>query len=84
MLVISSREFRDNQAKYLDKVDDGEQIIVQRGKNKAYKLTPVDEEDVYFTPEMLERIRKSIEQAKQGKVKSVSNKKELLDLLDSL
>lgn len=84
MIVISSREFRDNQAKYLDKADGGEQIIVQRGKDKAYKLTPVDEEDMYFTPRMIERIRESIEQAKQGKVRSVSNKKELLDLLDNL
>jgi len=84
MIVISSREFRDNQAKYLDKADDGEQIIVQRGKNKAYKLTPVDEDDMYFTPAMLKRIKESIEQAKQGKIKRVSDKKELLNLLDSL
>ena len=32
MLVISSREFRENQKKYFDSVDSGEQVIVQRGK----------------------------------------------------
>jgi len=45
MLVISSKEFRDNQASYFDRVDNGEEILVQRGKNKAYKITPVTEND---------------------------------------
>ena len=31
MLIVSSREFRDNQKKYFDSVDNGEQVIVQRG-----------------------------------------------------
>ena len=43
MLVISSREFRENQKKYFDLIDQKEQVIVQRGKNKAYALVPIDE-----------------------------------------
>ena len=38
MIVISSREFRQNQRLYFEKADKGEQIIVQRGKDKAYAL----------------------------------------------
>ena len=30
MLVISSREFRQNQKEYFERVDKGEHIIVQR------------------------------------------------------
>lgn len=41
MLIISSREFRQNQRLYFDKADKGEQIIVQRGKDKSYALTPI-------------------------------------------
>ena len=37
MLVISSREFRQNQRKYFERVDNGEHIIVQRAKDKAYE-----------------------------------------------
>lgn len=48
MLVISSREFRDKQVEYMDRVDNGEQIIVQRGKNKAYAITPVKNKDIYI------------------------------------
>ncbi|NDV58494.1 type II toxin-antitoxin system prevent-host-death family antitoxin [Bacteroides sp. 519] len=53
MLVISSREFRDKQAEYFDRVDNGEQIIVQRGKDKAYRLTPVTENDVLISKEYI-------------------------------
>ncbi len=84
MLIISSREFRDKQAKYLNKVDEGEQIIVQRGKNKAYKLTPVKDEDIYFTPQMIKRLKESIQQAKEGKLTTVNSAKELKDLLEDL
>ena len=45
MLVVSSREFRNNQAQYFDLVDNQEHIVIQRGKNKAYRLFPVTEDD---------------------------------------
>ena len=38
MLVVSSREFRDNQAMYLDQADEGKEILVMRGKNKSYRI----------------------------------------------
>ena len=45
MVIISSREFRDNQKKYFELVDQNEQVIVQRGKDKAYLLVPVNDVD---------------------------------------
>jgi PHD/YefM family antitoxin component YafN of YafNO toxin-antitoxin module len=81
MLIISSREFRQNQRIYFEKVDNGEQVIVQRGKDKAYALTPVTGDDIYFNAEMVKRIKQSIEQVKQGKVKRVSSPEEISSLL---
>ena len=46
MEIISSREFRDNQKKYFDMVDNKKQVIVKRSKNRAYKLVPVTEDDM--------------------------------------
>ena len=46
MLVVSSREFRDNQKSYLDKVDEGMEILIQRGKNKSYKIISVTDDDI--------------------------------------
>ena len=39
MLIISAREFRANQKKYLDQVDEGVEIIITRAGNKSYKIT---------------------------------------------
>ena len=81
MLVISSREFRQNQKKYFDKVDNGEHVIVQREKDKAYILTPISEDDMYFNAEMVDRIKQSILEARQGETKRLSTSKEISDLL---
>ncbi len=81
MLVISSREFRQNQKMYFERADQGEQIIVQRGKNKSYALTPVGEDDLYFNAEMVKRIKESINQIETGKAKKVTTPEEINDLL---
>uniref|UniRef100_UPI00404771E5 type II toxin-antitoxin system Phd/YefM family antitoxin n=1 Tax=Roseivirga sp. TaxID=1964215 RepID=UPI00404771E5 len=81
MLVISSREFRQNQKKYFEKVDKGEHIIVQRAKDKAYVLTPISEGDMYFNAEMVHKIKQSIKEVEQGEVQKVSTSKEISDLL---
>lgn len=69
MLVISTREFRAKQKMYLDLVDKKEQIIVQRGKNKAYALSAITETDRYFSdPEIQARLINSINQADKGEL----------------
>ena len=69
MLVISTREFRQKQKMYLDLVDNDEQVIVQRGKNKAYILLAITETDRYFSePEIKMRIADSLEQASRGEL----------------
>lgn len=84
MLVVSSREFREKQAEYMDRADQGEQIIIQRGKNKAYTITPVTEEDIYFSPLMIEKIKKAIHQSEEGSVTRVFGKEELKKFFDTL
>ena len=45
MMIISSREFRDQQKKYFKLVDQNEQVRVQRGKDKAYVIVPLNDAD---------------------------------------
>ena len=69
MLIISSREFREKQKMYLDLVDQNEQVIIHRGKDKAYILTPITEKDRYFTdPAVMARLTHSIAQSERGEV----------------
>jgi len=81
MIVISSREFRENQKKYFELVDKKEKVIVQRGKNKAYLLTPVNDIDIYLSdPETKARLEESIKQAENGETVTIE-KKAIKDLL---
>ena len=81
MLVISSREFRQNQKMYFDKADEGVQIIVQRGKDKSYALTPLNEDDIYFNAEMVKKIKASLVQAQNDQLTTVSTTEEIKELL---
>jgi hypothetical protein len=80
MLVISSKEFRDNQKKYFDLVDQNQQVIVQRGKDKSYVLVPISDEDRFFLdPKVIAEVKEGIKQYKSGEVIKVA--KEELDQL---
>ena len=81
MLVISSREFRQNQKLYFERVDNGEHIIVQRGKDKSYALTLVTEDDMYFNTEMIKRIKQSVLEVQNGETKTISTSEEIKELL---
>jgi hypothetical protein len=72
MLVVSTREFRDNQRSYLDKIDSGIEIRIQRGKRKLYKVVPVSDDDTLMSREaFFAKIDHSLNQAKEGKVYSM-------------
>lgn len=82
MIMISSREFKNNQKKYFDLIDNGEQVIIQRGKVRFYKLIPITSGDACMTEEeFYEKIDRSIQQVKEDKVLKVSTKEELKKLL---
>ena len=74
MIIISSREFRDNQKKYFDLVDSNGQIIIQHAKSKKYWLFPVHELETSMTEdEFVKKIEESIKQVKQGSLTSFKN-----------
>lgn len=81
MLVISAGEFRKKQKMYLDLVDKNEQVIVQRGKNKAYTLTPITNADRFFDDAAVQaRMLHSLEQANKGDLTTV-RKEDIKDFL---
>lgn len=45
MLIVSAGEFRANQQHYLDQVDEGEEIMVQRGRGQNYLIVPLADTD---------------------------------------
>jgi antitoxin (DNA-binding transcriptional repressor) of toxin-antitoxin stability system len=82
MIIVSTREFRGNQKHYLDRVDNGEQIVIQRNRNKSYKLVPVTKDDTLMTEEeFFAKIDHSLQQAKDGKTTHISDPVEIEKLL---
>lgn len=67
MVIISSREFRDNQASYLDCVDNGEEILILRGKKKSYKIIPVNELDTVVSKDYILQPDEDLKRAITGK-----------------
>jgi hypothetical protein len=55
-----------------------------KDKIQAYLLTPVDDEDVYFTLAMFGKINRSINQVKEGMVTKTVREEELNQFLDNL
>jgi hypothetical protein len=84
IIQTTSRQFRDNQKDFFDLADKGERVIIRRGKKQAYLLTPVDDDDLYITPLMLDKINRSLKQVKEGKVTKVKTEEELNQFLDNL
>ncbi len=77
MLIVSSREFRQNQKIYFDKIDNNEQIIIQRGKNKSYQLVPIKENDrIISDEEFIEKLNLSINQINEGKINLLTQEKQ--------
>lgn len=69
MIIVSSGEFRQNQKEYFDKIDKGEEVIVQRGKNKSYKLVPVTADDTLMSKkEFYDKIHKVLKEMDEGNV----------------
>ena len=74
MRIISSREFNDKQKLYFDLADQNEQIIVQRGKDKAYMLIPITESDRLSTnPALINKIKDAERAIREGKTTKIND-----------
>lgn len=81
MLVISSGEFRSRQKYYLDKVDNNETVIVQRGKDKSYTITPIQNNDrIKYSQEFLNIVAEAEAEYRRGESTVVSDIDDFLDV----
>lgn len=84
IVETTSRQFRERQKDFFDMADSGQKIVIKRGSKQAYVLTPVSDDDLYFTPEMIARTKESQQQIKEGKSTVIKTKEELDNFFDSL
>ena len=83
MTVVSIRDFRANQSKYLGLAADGESVILT--SRPGFKIVPVTEDDSLVSKkEFFARIDEARKNIAEGKGTTVSSKEELDSLLASL
>ena len=73
MIVISTRDFRANQTKFLNMARGGEDVILKSRSSGSFKLTPVETEDTVVSKrDLTEELRLALQQVKDhmdGKIK---------------
>ena len=84
MIIISSRDFRTNQTKYLNLARAGEDVVLQ-SRSGNFKISPVLKEDGILDKknDMMDRLRHALQEvkdARQGKIK-LQTAEELLNEL---
>ena len=85
MVVISSRDFRSNQSKYLGMAAKGQGVVLTTRNLGSFKIVPVNEDDTLMTREELyAKIDKGIQEIKEGKGYRIDTREELERFLDSL
>jgi len=84
MTVVSIRDFRENQSKYLGLAAGGESVILT-SRTGSFKIVPITEDDSLISKkEFFARIDEARKSIAEGKGTSVSGKEELDSLLASL
>jgi len=67
IIETTSRQFRERQKDFFELADKGEKVVIRRGRKQTYVLTPISEDDLYFTPEVIQRIKDAQQEVKEGK-----------------
>lgn len=72
MIVISTRDFRGNQTKFLNMARNGEDVIIKSRNAGSFKLTPIETEDTVVSKrDLTEELRLALQQVKdhmEGKI----------------
>jgi antitoxin (DNA-binding transcriptional repressor) of toxin-antitoxin stability system len=68
MITVTSREFRTNQKSYLDQVAQGTDVLITRGKNEAFKITKVADDDTLMSKsEFYSMIKQALQEVEAEK-----------------
>lgn len=73
MTRIPVKQFITNVDEYFVRVDNGERIIICSNQDKYYELSPKDDDEVYFNENLVKRIKRSYQQAKEGNTTTITS-----------
>ena len=83
MTQLTVRDFRNNMANSLDRVDAGERVYVRRNR-KLYTIIPVEDDDLTITPALAAKIEQARQEHKQGRTLKFESAKDAQQWMDEL
>lgn len=83
MNTLTIRDFRSNLAASLDRVDNGEQVLVRRGR-KLYTIVVVEDGELAITPQLAKKIDKARQEYREGATMEFENASTAQQWMDEL
>ena len=83
MTTLTIRDFRSNLAASLDRVDQGEQVLVRRG-SKTYTIIVVEDGELEITPQLAAKIEKARQEYRDGATLEFENASAAQQWMDEL
>ena len=83
MTTLSIRDFRSNLSASLDRVDQGETVLLRR-RNKTYTIVVVEDSDLSISPQLAAKIEKARQEHADGSAKGFDNAAEAQKWMDEL
>lgn len=71
MIVISARDFRANQTKFLNMANDGKDVVLMSRSQGSFRIVPVKEDDVVVERDLMDELKGALQEVKdnlQGKM----------------
>ena len=81
---FTTQEFTSRLDQVFDLADNGEKVIIRRGRRRAYRLIPFTEESSGITPELQAKIDRAREEYRRGETLHFESKEEMHAWLDAL
>ena len=79
MMIVSTRDFRTNQTKYLNLAKSGEDVVL-RSRTGSFKISPITHDDGISSKSKLRHALQEVIDSRKGKVK-LQTAEELLNEL---
>ena len=84
MTTLTMSDFRSNMASSFDRVDAGEFVFINRGRQKTYAIIPIEDDDLSISPELATKIEKARQEYREGKGITLNSHEEIEKWFDSL
>lgn len=83
MIIISARDFRANQTKFLNMANDGKDVVLMSRSQGSFRIVPVNDDDVVVERDLVAELKGALQEVKDN-IQGKQELKSLEQLIDEL